>query len=600
MLKLFNILFVFIFTVPLAHGVTPSKETQRKYLKKISPSIVQLWDNNVIVLAQMLIKSNASFNSKKLAVTIEINIKPNGKVASTNLVTSSGNDPFDDTALAAVSSLPKFSVPPATLLSDDGLVHIFWTLKRVKPYSSIEHASIRFVKYTTPHAIANFLAQGLVNKAWKRLLSEVKSKGLKKKSLDAFIRGILLNKLNPNKISSSNLNTILKYYKIGIMPPQFVIPWLQNLNDETLFKDIVSKVAKSSPSLLVEIFKRSMKYSESRSITVFEILVTKDANKYFDRKLLSLIQKSSFKGLKLIAIGAKIKKYKVLDVGDRTKLELAFKGTAKVMAAKAMGVSGRSEFFKLLKSEFSITKSKKLKIEIIKSISRLSNKKAGFSLLGYLKSKSVTQRSAALDGILEFNGEQKEKVWKFSTWELGPMVSKEPTIKMRCKAAEVMIKITQRNLSSVDNKHYFFVVLRTKNPRVLSSAVSAISPFNPLARKKLISFLSHRDLTVVYAAAKQLNLLKSDKDVSLQLAKLLNSKNKNLKVVGIAHDTKVGNLKFQILSNCLTCKYAASGQLYKSNSNLLHGKIFTSLISKKQDSIFSSLIFLFGMRKSII
>ncbi|MBU1240579.1 TonB C-terminal domain-containing protein [Myxococcota bacterium] len=477
-----------------------STPEETRYLKKVHPSIKKFWDNNVIQLAEMLLKSKHSFNNKGLVVSIEINVGATGKIASTGLVASSGYDPFDDTAIEAVSSLERVPPPPKSLLSDDGKVHMFWTLKRVAPYSSAKMAQIRFVRYSTKTAIEKYTEQGLYQMAWQRLMHDSKTRGFNKEQISAFLAGVFFKLLGGSDMDAQVLQGIENVANTRILPGEPFVPFLPLAVGKSFYRIMLRKV---SDITLCSMFRHSLGKSEDHATGCARELFLRRSTVCFDAKTRARIKQSRYEGVQLLLAGLEGKSAGAFGALHGVLVK-ALKGRFAPLALMAMGISGQANFLKDLKGRVSLSQNAEELAAALWAISVLPGKAAGLSLVNALRSKNNTTVMAAADLIWSYSGPEKMKTWKFATWELGNLIRKSKDPLVRKKAAFALVQITQGNLNNENNKYYFFLVLRTKDHASLTGIIPALNPQYPTSKKKLMSFVAHKKADLRALAIKRI------------------------------------------------------------------------------------------------
>ncbi|MBU1243502.1 energy transducer TonB, partial [Myxococcota bacterium] len=223
--------------------------------------------------ASLLLKPTEAFNLPQLKVSVEIMLSTTGQVTNASVVASSGNDSFDHTALDAMLGMSRLPKPPTDLVSDDGLVHVFWTLSRTAPFSPVKNASVRYVRFTPENAIARYLQSGLLAPAWKRLMETEQAGSVSRSSLEAFIQHFLLRFYPPLTLPADALTPVQSMLQWESLPTSILVPYSKALADEIAFAALLRRLSSRGPEVLCALFESTLEYSEKRSLTVLQALL---------------------------------------------------------------------------------------------------------------------------------------------------------------------------------------------------------------------------------------------------------------------------------------------------------------------------------------
>jgi HEAT repeat protein len=100
------------------------------YLRSVHVRIHWRWTHNFIESVAMEKPAGDPLNNPALSAEVMFNILWDGSAADVSLSKASGNQVFDQAALAAVRGNIKYAVPPVSLYSDDGVAHFRWVFAR--------------------------------------------------------------------------------------------------------------------------------------------------------------------------------------------------------------------------------------------------------------------------------------------------------------------------------------------------------------------------------------------------------------------------------------------------------------------------------------
>ncbi len=492
-----------------ATSKTKREQVEKQFLKKLHPQLVKVWDNGVITLAKLLLKSNHAFNNKGLLVSLEILISADGKINSVNLIASSGYNQFDDTAIDAVSSLESTKAPPSVLVSDDGAVHIFVTLKRIKPYSSLSRMQVKYVSYSNKQAVQKYIEKGLVKQAWKRLLLERKEHNdkLTAECANSFISTFLQKYLSPVKINQNLINKIYNLVTWKQFPVEITLPYLQEIQDKQDFETLIGEIFKKSKSKFCRIIKQQLEKDVELATKFIDYSLQKKHKKCFDKEFFNQTSKIKDPSLKiLVAVARSLKKSQSDSKIESFLIKKAKDNKTALTAIKAMGYSGKSVFFEPLKKIVENSNNSSVKAAAIIAISQLSLKKAGTYLLSTLKSNDKKVKKAAIKGTVIFQGSDKDRLAKFFIWSLDSIFKKSKNSKLKREAAKALIKLTQTDLENVNNKHYFYTVFRKSDKTILPHLIDAASLDSKISKNVIKSFLKDKRANIRLVTINKLGL----------------------------------------------------------------------------------------------
>ncbi|MBN2724862.1 MAG: hypothetical protein JXR95_12390 [Deltaproteobacteria bacterium] len=477
-MKFFITSLLLILSMDCASPSYSCASTEMTYLRSMEKSIKKVWDKGVIVLADRLLKKNDGFNRKQSA-TAEIFITPSGAIKKVLIVARSGYEPFDFTLVDALKTVSVPGKPSPKFISDDGYVHIFWTFNRYAPYSPLKGASIRYVKWKPEKAVRSYLSKRLFKKAWKRLIASVNGRAI------------------PLNVLSSFMSTFFSVYYPYTSNPYFVsdIPMYLRTNGfpALIFAEYFNVLSSIEQKLFLE---------NATGLEICNIAANMGSG---DKKDFFLVS------LKIIERNLPCKKHTVDRIVSRTgkisKLINMMRGSSTIIGntliseikkyyssyplqtVQLLGSRPDSSFIPFLKDVIKGKSGIEVKSEAMNVMSKIRDKNAGLLLLSSMRNKDEKVKMAAMSRIVKYDGPDLEKIIKFSSWELGSIVKKGSTPELRKLAVRTMVLLTQKKLNA-SNKHYFFMMLRTKGD-LLKSAVKALDPDVTLSRNQLMKFLTH-------------------------------------------------------------------------------------------------------------
>src|SRR4051812_42528869 len=138
------------------------------YLELLAPRIQAGWSQFLEDLRLRLPPSHA-LNSPTLATTIGVVLDAHGQLEDVTIVTPSGNQDFDEAALAVIGDAGPFPAPDRAALSDDGKVYVQWLLARDRRQAGLAAARLDRVEWSLDRAIPQFVAQGDISEAARRV-----------------------------------------------------------------------------------------------------------------------------------------------------------------------------------------------------------------------------------------------------------------------------------------------------------------------------------------------------------------------------------------------------------------------------------------------
>lgn len=99
------------------------------YLRAAHARIHRVWHDQYLPTISALDQATQS-SASPAAVTLALEIRWDGSIASAEIVDSSGDTAFDQAAIAVLKTAAPLPVAAHNLLSDDGYLHLVWTLAR--------------------------------------------------------------------------------------------------------------------------------------------------------------------------------------------------------------------------------------------------------------------------------------------------------------------------------------------------------------------------------------------------------------------------------------------------------------------------------------
>ncbi|HTY29234.1 MAG TPA: energy transducer TonB, partial [Mycobacterium sp.] len=137
------------------------------YLKALHAKIHHLWADSFLVMAEGQLPKDHPINVASRVTELEVTVTSEGKLAQVKVAKPSGSPDFDNSAMDVIKAAAPFVVAPEELLSDDGKVHVLWTLARDDRRCSSSRVDVR----TSPleEAVPMLVAQGREKDAIARL-----------------------------------------------------------------------------------------------------------------------------------------------------------------------------------------------------------------------------------------------------------------------------------------------------------------------------------------------------------------------------------------------------------------------------------------------
>jgi TonB family protein len=100
------------------------------YLKALHAKVHRVWTDSFLVMAESQLPKDHPINLPSRAAQLEVIITSEGKLADVKVAKPSGSSDFDGSAVDVIKASAPFVVAPEEVLSDDGKVHVRWTLAR--------------------------------------------------------------------------------------------------------------------------------------------------------------------------------------------------------------------------------------------------------------------------------------------------------------------------------------------------------------------------------------------------------------------------------------------------------------------------------------
>jgi TonB family protein len=92
--------------------------------------IHHLWTDSFLVMAEGQLPKDHPINVPSRATELEVIVTSEGKLAQVKVAKPSGSTDFDNSATEVIKAAAPFGIAYEDLLSDDGKVHVLWTLAR--------------------------------------------------------------------------------------------------------------------------------------------------------------------------------------------------------------------------------------------------------------------------------------------------------------------------------------------------------------------------------------------------------------------------------------------------------------------------------------
>src|SRR5581483_8829851 len=100
------------------------------YLRTLHERIHRRWADGFVATSAHTLPASDALNDRARQAVVLFSVRWDGSLTEASLVGPSGAAPFDRAAVESIRKGTPFPVPPADLLSDDGLAHFRWTLAR--------------------------------------------------------------------------------------------------------------------------------------------------------------------------------------------------------------------------------------------------------------------------------------------------------------------------------------------------------------------------------------------------------------------------------------------------------------------------------------
>lgn len=139
----------------------------KPYLQALHAKVHRLWADSFLLMAEGQLAKDHPINDKSRATELEVVLTPEGKLADVNVAKPSGSSDFDASAMDVVRASAPFAVAPEDVLSDDGKVHVWWTLARDDRRCS--GVTVRVHSLALEDAVSVLVAQGRDALAIERL-----------------------------------------------------------------------------------------------------------------------------------------------------------------------------------------------------------------------------------------------------------------------------------------------------------------------------------------------------------------------------------------------------------------------------------------------
>lgn len=482
----------------------------KQFLSGIDPQIKKVWDRGVIVLADKLLKKNDKFNTK-LSVTVELMFNAQGTLTKINTVASSGYEPFDFTAIDAMKSIKNFKKPLPALISDDGYVHVFWTLNRQKPYSPMTTAEIRYVRWKPERAIKSYISSGLFSKAVEKLLSTKEGQHISKSASIAFISSYLEKKQSVFE-SASFISEISRYLNYPAFDASALASYFSHMNT----KERMIFLKKSSNEGLCSSLRNLV--SENDLIPVITTLYLRKYsckdNGVLNKALSYCAKTSSF--LKIIEKGFSGKTLSNSDLVLFEKFVLSDKRELDY----PVSISGFNElvplYARILRGKYTLS----VKKPVISALSYTTAADSGKLLLEAIRRREVELKKTGIANLKNYRGNDARIIFRNASWEYDTLIKKTPDLKIKELAVRSIIEIAQDRLDNPNFKHYYNILLRNFNEHTLLSAVSGLNPENSESKKRLLLLLKNPNVKVRQLALKLLLPKSNDAEFEKEIKSL--------------------------------------------------------------------------------
>ena len=588
----FSILFVHFLQIPSGFAQSP-KALENQFLSKMEPRVASVWDESVILHASLLLKPTDLFNSTQLKVSVEIMLDAAGRVTNASVVASSGNDSFDHTALDAVLGMTGLPKPSQDLVSDDGLVHVFWTLARSEPFSPVKNASVRYVRFTPENAIARYLQSGMLAPAWKRLMETEQGGSLSRSSLEAFLLHFLLRYYPPLTLPAEALGPLQSLLQWDKLPTSILISYSKSITDEKDFQKFVQLSGARGPEVLCALFESALEYSEKRSVILLQALLERP-EAGCPKLITDKGGASTWPVVKTLAAAMGLREAAALADADKQAWIGKAAGADLIAAIRVMGYSRKVEFHDYLNTAFGKETDVEVLAELIRAIGALPHAQSGAKLVATLKNKNAKVRKAAISALAVFAGPDRDKQAKFGTWELHKLVKSDPEPEVRRLAAAAIVTLVTRDLKTENNKHYFGLVLSEKDPGIVEAMIGALPPEVDQAKKKLIAYLGNPSVEIKLAAARRLAPLRQDAEVEAALGGWINQSDERLRYFALGYAKTLGDLTLGFEKLPFLTRTECAWQIARRDGTQLVNNL-QSAASGKPEDLFNGLPMLLGL-----
>ncbi len=138
------------------------------YLDAVYPRLRNGW-TAFVNDCRLRLPATDPLNRETLRAVVSWVVEPGGKLGQLRVAESSGNADFDQVALDVVRDAAPLPVPPASVLSDDGVAHLRWSFQRDRRLAGVATAALERVTWPPQKAIPAFLAAGMFDRAVARL-----------------------------------------------------------------------------------------------------------------------------------------------------------------------------------------------------------------------------------------------------------------------------------------------------------------------------------------------------------------------------------------------------------------------------------------------
>jgi TonB family protein len=152
---------------PRAEPLITVKGTEGDYLRLLHRDIHFRWATQFIDGVADKRPAKDPLNNLKLQAEVLFTVRWDGSPAEVTLSESSGNQEFDQAAIAAVKGDRPFAVPPIDVYGDDGVAHFRWILARDLRLCS--GGEVRRVEAPLADALPRLFVQGRTKEALLRV-----------------------------------------------------------------------------------------------------------------------------------------------------------------------------------------------------------------------------------------------------------------------------------------------------------------------------------------------------------------------------------------------------------------------------------------------